>query len=174
MKYLDIYDCDTRNSNGFSVTLSISGCKMNPKCKGCFAKHSWDFNNGTEFTQETEDYIIECLSKPYISWFSIIGGNPTDNLKDGQLIKLVKRIKKELPHIFIACWSGNSYEDLLKDPYCMELFKYIDMLRDGRFIPELKNLNQFLQGSENQRYINIPKSLKNNKTIEYDWNKTYE
>ena len=169
MKYLDIYNCDTRNSKGFSVTLSVSGCGLNPKCKECFAEHTWDFNNGIEFTKETEEYIINLLKKPYISWFSIIGGNPTDNLKDGSLIALVKRIKKELPNIFIACWSGNTYEELIKRKECIDFFNYIDMLRDGRFIPKLKDLNQFLQGSSNQRYIDVQESLKQNKVIEYNW-----
>ena len=169
MKYLDIYECDTQNSKGFSVTLSISGCALSPHCEGCFAQHTWDFNQGKEFTQETEDYIIKCLSKPYISWFSIIGGNPTDNLKDGKLLKLVKRIKKELPNIFIACWSGNTYEELIEDNIKKDFISNIDMLRDGRFIPKLKNLNQFLQGSTNQRYVNIKETIKQNKIIEFKW-----
>ena len=169
MNYLDIYEYDTRNSKGFSVTLSVAGCSLNPHCEQCFACHTWDFNAGLQYTQETEDYIIKCLNKPHISWFSIIGGNPTDNLKDGQLLKLVKRVKKELPHIFIACWSGETYEELIKVNYKLEFLKYIDMLRDGRYIPKLKNLKQFLQGSTNQRYINVQETFKQDKIIEFDW-----
>ena len=169
MRYLSIYECDSSNSKGYSVTLSVSGCRMNPKCEGCFASHTWDFNSGQPFTKETEDYIINCLKKPYINWFSCIGGNPTDNLKDGQLIHLLQRIKKELPHIFVAIWSGDIYENLINDEYFLQASKYIDLLRDGRFIPKLKNLNQFLQGSTNQRYVDVQESLKQNKVIEFDW-----
>lgn len=168
MNYYDLYECDTRNSKGFSVTLSVAGCNMNPKCEGCFASHTWDFNCGQPFTKDTEDLIIKYLSKPYIKWFSIIGGNPTDNLKDGILTGLVKRIKKELPHIFIACWSGDIYENLIKRDDIKDFFNYIDMLRDGRFIPKLKDKKQFLQGSKNQRYINVQTSIKKNKVIEFE------
>lgn len=168
MNYYDLYDCDTRNSKGFSVTLSVSGCGMNPKCDGCFARHTWDFNTGKPFTQETEDLIIKYLSRPYISWFSCIGGNPTDNLKDETLIKLFKRIKKELPNVFIAMWSGEIYENLIKDDNFLEISKYIDMLRDGRFIPKLKNIEQFLQGSTNQRYIDVQKTLKTGQVVEFE------
>lgn len=169
MNYYDLYDCDTRNSKGFSVSLFVSGCNMCPKCEGCFSSHTWDFNAGKPFTQETEDLIIQYLSKPYIKWFSILGGNPTDNLDDGSLLKLVKRIKTELPHIFIACWSGDIYENLIQREDIQEFFKYIDMLRDGRFMPSLKNKEQFLQGSTNQRYVDIQETMKQNKIIEYTW-----
>lgn len=169
MKYYDLYECDTRNSKGFSVSLFISGCGMKKKCEGCFSPHTWDFDNGKLYTQNTEDKIMRLLSKSYIKWFCILGGNPTDNLKSGELLKLVQRIRKELPYIFIACWSGETFEELLQTNYKKEFIKNIDMLRDGAFIPELKNLKQFLGGSTNQRYINCKESLKQNKVIEFDW-----
>ena len=169
MNYYDIFECDTRNSIGFSVSLFVSGCDMNPKCEGCFSSHTWDFNVGKLFTQETEDYIIKCLSKPYINWFSILGGNPTDNLEDGTLLKLVKRIKNELPHIFIACWSGDIYENLIQYDVKREFIEQIDMLRDGRFVPKLSTPKQLFQGSSNQRIINTKESLKQGKIVEFNW-----
>jgi len=169
MNYYDLYECDTRNSKGFSVSLFISGCGKKKKCEGCFSSHTWKFDSGKGYTQDIEDYIIKCLSEKYIKWFCILGGNPTDNLESGELLKLVKRVKKELPHIFIACWSGDLYEDLIKVDYKLEFIKEIDMLRDGEFIPKLKNIKQFLQGSTNQRYVNCKESLKINKIVEYNF-----
>lgn len=169
MNYYDLYDCDTRNSKGFSVSLFVSGCGMKKKCEGCFSSHTWDFSSGKPYTQHTEDYIIKCLSKSYIKWFCILGGNPTDNLESGELYKLVKRIRKELPHIFIACWSGETFEELIKTDYKKEFLQEIDMLRDGAFVPKLKNIKQFLGGSTNQRYIKCRESLKQNKVIEFEW-----
>lgn len=169
MNYYEIFECDTRNSIGFSVSLFVSGCNMQPKCEGCFSSHTWDFNIGKPFTQETEDYIIKCLSKPYITWFSILGGNPTDNLEGGELLKLIKRIRKELPHIFIACWSGDIYENLIKNDLQKEFIQELDMLRDGRFIPKLSAPKQLFQGSSNQRIINIKETINQNKIIEFDW-----
>lgn len=167
MNVYDIYECDTRNSKGFSVTLVVSGCGLKPKCEKCFSQHTWDFNAGSKYTKETEDYIIKCLSRPYIKWFCILGGNPTDNLDGGELLKLVKRIKEELPHIFIVCWSGDTYEDLIKDDIKFGFIKELNMLRDGRYIPKLNNAKQFLQGSTNQRYVDVQQSIKENKIIEY-------
>ena len=168
MKYLKIINYDTNNGSGFRTTLFVSGCGKVPKCKYCQNKESWDFNKGYDFTQETEDYIINLLSQPLISGFSLIGGEPMDNLEDGKLIKLLKRIRIEFPNISIYCWTGYKYEDIIQKPKVKELLQYIDLLRDGEFDITKKDLTQYLQGSSNQRYINVQESLKQNKVIEYE------
>jgi anaerobic ribonucleoside-triphosphate reductase activating protein len=109
------------------------------------------------------------LSQPLIKGFSLVGGEPIDNLDSGDLLRLVKRIKAELPHISIYCWTGYTYETIIDKPKVKDFLEYIDLLRDGEFIFELKDLNQYLQGSNNQRYINIKESLKQNKVIEFKW-----
>ena len=165
MNYSKILACDTNNGNGFRVTLFVSGCTLH--CKNCHNKEAQDFNFGHLFTQETEDKIIELLSKKFIRGFSLLGGEPMDNLQNGNLLKLLKRIKKEYPNKTIYCWTGYTYEKLIKKKECLEILKYIDMLRDGEYIAELRDLTQYLQGSSNQRYIDVHKSLNENKIIKY-------
>lgn len=169
MNYSKICYNDTVNGNGFRTTLFVSGCSKSPKCKGCWNKDLWNFNYGNEFTEETEQDILDSLSKPYISGLSILGGEPTDNLKDGSLIRLVKKCKELYPDKTIYCWTGYTFEELIKDDIKLEFLQYVDMLRDGEYIEEQKDLTQYLQGSKNQRYVDIQKSLKEKKVIDYEF-----
>lgn len=169
MNYSKICYDDTVNGNGFRTTLFVSGCSKSPKCKGCWNKDLWNFNYGNEFTEETEQDILDSLSKPYISGLSILGGEPTDNLKDGSLIRLVKKCKELYPDKTIYCWTGYTFEELIKDDIKLEFLQYVDMLRDGEYIEEQKDLTQYLQGSKNQRYVDIQKSLKEKKVIDYEF-----
>lgn len=167
MKFQKITEHDVSNGKGIRVVLWVSGCTV--KCKGCYSPQTWNFNSGTEYTQETEDYIIKCLSKPYITGLSISGGNPTDNLLDDWLVQLVKRVKKELPHLTIYSWSGHYIEDIIDEPNVREFLSYVDMLRDGKFEEDKLNLKQHLQGSENQRYVDCKKFLEYGEYYEYDF-----
>lgn len=169
MKYSKIINYDTNNGRFFRVSLFVSGCGKIPKCKSCHNKDAWNFSYGTEYTQKTEDYIIELLKNPRIKGFSLIGGEPMDNLEGGELLQLVKRIKRELPHIEIYCWSGYNFNNLILNDVKREFLKHIDMLRDGEFILDLKDLNQYLQGSTNQRYVNCKESLNQGRVVEFEF-----
>ena len=163
MNYAKIFECDTNNGEGFRVSLFVSGCHIH--CKNCHNKFAQDFTYGIEYTQKTEDKIINLMSKKYIRGFSLLGGEPFDNLKDKWLYNLLKRIKENYPKKTIYCWTGYHFENLIQNNKAFELLQYIDMLRDGEYIDELKNLNQWLGGSKNQRYIDVQKSLKENNII---------
>ena len=135
MNYAKIFECDTNNGEGFRVSLFVSGCNIH--CKKCHNKMAQDFNYGVKYTQDTENRIINLMSKKYIRGFSLLGGEPFDNLMDDWLIKLLKRIKKTFPKKTIYCWTGYNFEDLIR----------------------------WLGGSENQRYIDVQKSLKEHQII---------
>lgn len=167
MNYAKICFDDTVNGNGFRTSLFVSGCSKSPKCKGCWNRDLWSHDFGFKYTEETEIKILNSISKPWIKGLSILGGEPTDNLDDGNLIRLVKRCKQLYPNKTIYCWSGYKFEDLIQDNLKLEFLKYIDMLRDGEYIEELKDVSQYLGGSKNQRFIDIKKSLDCNKYIEY-------
>lgn len=167
MNYAKLCLDDSANGIGYRTTLFVSGCGKQPKCKGCFNKDAWDFNFGFKYTEETKEKILNNLSKPYIRGFSLLGGEPTDNLYDGLLLDLVKSIKFLYPNKTIYCWTGYTFEELIKDPIKLEFLQYVDMLRDGEFIPELKNLDQYLQGSSNQRYVDVKASLEKGEYVEY-------
>ncbi|MBU3186522.1 anaerobic ribonucleoside-triphosphate reductase activating protein [Clostridium estertheticum] len=167
MNYANIFTSDTVNGTGFRTSLFVSGCSKNPPCKGCWSPEARQFNYGNTFTVKNKEAIIESLDKPYVSGLSILGGEPMDNLGDRVLLDLVKTVKQRLTSKTIFCWSGYTFEDLIKNPIKLDFLQYIDMLRDGEFIEELKDITQYLSGSKNQRMVNVQESLKLNKTILY-------
>lgn len=164
MNYSKIIKCDTNNGNGFRVTLFVSGCTLN--CPHCQNKSAQNFNYGNKFSKKTHSEIIDLMSKPYIKGFSLLGGEPFDNICE-DLVYLLEDIKSKYPRKSIYIWSGYTYNELLNKPQSLRLLKYADMLRDGRYIEELKDLNQYLQGSKNQKCVDVQKSIKLNKIIEY-------
>lgn len=168
MNYANLFFDDTVNGTGFRTSLFVSGCAKTPPCKGCWSVEARDFNCGNIFTNDTKQLILNSLQKPYVRGLSILGGEPMDNLVDGTLLDLVKTIKTQFPDKTIFCWSGHIFEELIKNPTRKEFLQYIDMLRDGEFILELKDLTQYLQGSKNQRCVNVQESLKQNKVVLYD------
>ena len=167
MNYANIFFDDTVNGIGFRTSLFVSGCAKTPPCKGCWSPEARHFDCGMVFTKETKDSIVASMKKQYVKGLSILGGEPMDNLADGTLLDLVKTIRAIFPHKTIFCWSGYSFEDLIKDPIRLEFLKYIDMLRDGEFIENLKDITQYLSGSKNQRMIASSESLKQNRIIKY-------
>lgn len=167
MNYASIFFDDTVNGIGFRTSLFVSGCAMTPPCNGCWSPQARQFDYGLAFTKDTKTSIIESLKNPYVKGLSILGGEPMDNLNDGTLLDLVKAIKTKLPEKTIFCWSGYTFEKLIKDPIKLEFLNYIDMLRDGQFIENLKDITQYLSGSTNQRIIAVSESLRQNKIINY-------
>lgn len=162
---------DTVNGNGFRTSIFISGCSKYPKCKNCWNKDLWNYNLGQKYTEEIKNQILDSLNKSYIKGLSILGGEFTDNLKDGQLLDLVKSVKELYPNKTIYAWTGYTFEELIKDKLKLEILQYIDMLRDGEYIEELKDLQQYLQGSKNQRYIDVKSSLEGGEIVEYEFGK---
>ena len=168
MNYMNIFYNDITSGNGFRTSLFVSGCAKKPHCRECWNKETWDFNAGNLFTNKQKEEILESLKKPFIRGLSILGGEPFNNLKDGTLIDLIKTVKAKFPNKEVFVWTGYLFENWIEDEHGKEALKYIDMLRDGEFIPELKNINQYLQGSSNQRIIDVQKTLNKGELIEYD------
>ena len=167
MNYSEIYEEDTLNGPGFRVSLFVSGC--NHRCKGCWNPSTWDFDAGKPYTQETEDYIIECLNAPMNRGLSLLGGEPMEHVEP--LLKLLKRFKMKYPNKEVWVWSGYKYEYLIEQEKYSEILQYIDVLVDGRFVQELRDLNLFFRGSSNQRIIKVPESLLEGKVILHELNK---
>jgi anaerobic ribonucleoside-triphosphate reductase activating protein len=164
MYYSAIYKYDVINSKGFSVTTFISGCRH--MCPGCFNPETWNFKFGKLFTDDTIDEIIEALSPDYISSFCLLGGDPIESSSDPMLEKLLVRIKKEYgDEKQIWVWSGYTYQQIISDDSKLNILKYCDVLVDGKFVGELKNLNLAHRGSSNQNVILIQESIKCGKEI---------
>lgn len=164
MNYAEIKTFDVANGPGIRVSLFVSGC--NHHCPGCFNQQAWDFDYGKPFTQETIDYIIDTLSFGAYQGVTFLGGEPLDPANQPGLLPLARRLKEVYPDKTIWCFTGYEFErDIMgrmynECPETKELLSYIDVLVDGPFIESLKNLTLVFRGSENQRLIKLPETLK--------------
>ena len=186
MRYAQVRSMDISNGEGIGVSLFVQGCPFNPHCYNCFNLDTWDFNGGKEWTQDTEDKLIELASRPYIKRLSILGGEPlADENLDG-VLHLVNRFRLSFPNKSIWLYSGFRWEEcqpfnedgLLKpDKFAPNLQKILhkryevismcNVMVDGRYIDSQRNPSKKWAGSDNQRVIDIRKSLEQNKIILY-------
>ena len=169
MNYAEIKYNDIANGPGVRTTLFVSGCTHH--CKGCFNEIAWDFNYGKPFTEETINSIVESLKPDYVSGLTLLGGEPFEHTNQIGLLPLLREVKKVYPAKNIWCFSGYLFDNDILDNMCQkwtetkEMLSYIDVLVDGKFVEELKNLNLKFKGSENQRTILVQESLAQNKVV---------
>ena len=163
MRYNKIRKMDISNGPGVRVSIFMQGCTFN--CKNCFNPETHDFKGGKEFTRETISKVLELCEKDYVVGLSILGGEPMHPLNIEATTKLAKAFKEKFPNKTIWCWTGFLFDRDLKDK---EVLKYIDVLVDGQYKDELHDFRLKWCGSSNQRVIDVPKSLKENKVILID------
>lgn len=163
MRYASIRSMDISNGSGIGVAAFVQGCHMH--CTGCFNQETWDFNGGKEWTEEVENKFLEIANKSYITRVSILGGEPlaVENCKD--VYNLCKRIKHELPNKKIWVYTGYTYENLSDEQ--LKSVCISDVLVDGSYVESQKDMTLHYKGSKNQRVINIPETLKQNKVVLY-------
>ena len=162
MKFIKIKDNDIANGVGITMSLWTQGCPHH--CKGCFNMETWDFNKGKEFTELDLKYIFDNINKNDIHRdLSILGGEPLCPQNIEGVINLCKEFKKIYPNKKIYIWTGYTLEEF--NDTQKSILKYIDVIVDGKFIEEKRNLSLKLRGSENQRVINVEETLKNKKII---------
>lgn len=163
MNYSKIRKFDVSNGPGIRTTLFVSGCTNN--CEGCFNKDLQDFNYGDKWTKETEEEFIEYVKNPNVKGVNILGGEPMDQIQDKDLLNLLKRIKEETKKS-IWLWSGYLYEDIIKNENRLSILSSVDVLIDGRFEIDKRNISLKYRGSSNQRVIDVLKSREKNEVIE--------
>lgn len=163
MNYLKISNFDTANGLGIGVVLWVSGCSHH--CPQCHNPQTWDYNVGKEFTEETFSYLLESLDRPYINRLTFSGGDPL-SLKNRKIVKCIaKRVKEKFPNLKVWCYTGYTFEELPKD-----LLEYFDILVDGKFEINKKDVTLNFRGSSNQRLIDLTKTLKVGKVVEWENN----
>lgn len=171
MNYATIKNCDIANGPGVRVSLFVSGCTH--RCPGCFNEVAWDFNYGEPFTEEVMEKILDMLRPSYVRGLTLLGGEPFEPQNQGPVVELLRRIKKEMPEKSIWAFSGYLFEkDILSGRLgdTSEYLSYLDVLVDGPFIQAKKNLSLRFRGSENQRIIDVPASLKAGEVVLWqDW-----
>ncbi|MCH5184404.1 MAG: anaerobic ribonucleoside-triphosphate reductase activating protein [Oscillospiraceae bacterium] len=168
MHYGTIKNCDIANGNGVRVTLFVSGCTHH--CKGCFNPETWDFRYGQPYTEETEEKLLRMLAPPYIKGLTLLGGEPMEPENQRALLPLVRKAKDRFPEKDIWCYTGYTLEsDLLtgnaRTEVTDELLSLIDVLVDGEFIEEQKNISLRFRGSENQRLLALRETLDSGKPV---------
>ena len=163
MNYSKIRKLDVTNGPGIRTTLFVSGCTHN--CEGCFNKEQQDFNYGNKFTKETEDEFIQLTKNKQIKGVNILGGEPMQQIMDDTLLNLLKRIKLETDKP-IWLWSGYNFEEIVNNPKRLEILREVDVLIDGKFQADKRDIMLKYRGSSNQRVIDVKKSLEQGNIVE--------
>lgn len=171
MNYGAIKKCDIANGVGVRTVLFVSGCTHH--CKGCFQPETWNFDYGERYTKQTEDEIIESLRPDYVDGITLLGGEPFEPENQRELVKLLRRIKKELPQKTVWSFSGYTYEELTGDSRAVcevtnEMLSMLDVLVDGEFVEAKRNISLRFRGSENQRLIDMNQTRKEGKIVLWD------
>ena len=181
MRYASIRSLDISNGEGVGVSLFVQGCPFH--CKNCFNSETWDFNGGKEWTEKTKNKFMELIDKPYINRISVLGGEPLAEQNLNEVLSLIKEIRISFPEKSIWLYTGYNF-DLLKSQYNeykytpfatnadewltrWEIISNVDVMVDGEYIDEQKDLTLKWRGSKNQHVINVKESIKNNKIILY-------
>ncbi len=164
MNYGEIKKNDIANGLGIRTTLFVSGCTHH--CKGCFQPQTWNFDFGKPYTKEVEDGILDSLSPYYIAGLTLLGGEPMEPANQAVLLPLLRRVRAEKPYKNVWCYSGYTFEELTgtvpsraRCEHTDEMLSLIDVLVDGEFHEEMKDIRLRFRGSSNQRVIDMKKTL---------------
>ena len=162
MNYATIKSRDVANGTGVRVSVFVSGCTHH--CPDCFNREAWDFDYGEKFTDATIDEIIKLAQPDYISGLSLLGGEPFEMQNQEGLLPLLQKFADTYPKKDVWCYTGYLFEDILSGKVgekqtAVDMLNHIDILVDGRFEKQLKNLNLKFKGSENQRIIDVKQSI---------------
>ena len=161
MNYTKIKFFDVANGVGVRTSLFVSGCSQH--CPGCFNQETWDYDNGNEFTEETMSYILDSMAPYYIDGLSVLGGEPLDPENVDTVFKIIKKCREVYPKKTIWLWTGLVFEDVYAK--YRDILDYIDVVVDGPFMLEDRNIALRFRGSPNQRIIDIPKTLESGKVV---------
>ena len=174
MNYAEIKNCDIANGPGIRVSLFVSGCTHH--CKGCFNEIAWDFQYGKPFTQDTINHIMQLLEPAHVKGLTLLGGEPFEPQNQLPIVELLRQVKQKYPEKSVWAFSGYLFDKDMQagklGPWeiTKEFLSYLDVLVDGPFIQEKKDLSLRFRGSSNQRLINVPASLEAEHVVLWeDW-----
>lgn len=183
MRYSSMRNLDISNGEGVGVSLFVQGCPFH--CKNCFNSDTWDFNGGKEWTEEIKDKFIKLIDRPYIKRVSFLGGECLAEQNLDEVLKLVQEIRISFPDKTIWLYTGYEWNSLMSK-ICQptfpdkdferiieihkkrkEIISNVDVLVDGEYIDEQKDLSLKFRGSKNQSIIDVKQSLAQNKMVLY-------
>ena len=163
MNYATIKKCDIADGEGVRVSLFVSGCTHH--CKGCFQPETWNFDYGEPFDETVEAEVLKALEPDYIAGLTLLGGEPMESENAKRLYPFIKRVCATYPSKNVWCYSGYLFEELVEREECRQLLEFVDVLVDGEFVEEKKNISLRFRGSENQRIIDVKKTLRENRVV---------
>ena len=177
MRYASIRSLDISNGEGVGVSLFVQGCPFH--CKNCFNSETWDFNGGKEWTEKTKNKFMELIDRPYIKRVSFLGGECLAEQNLDEVLKLVQEIRNSFPTKTIWLYTGYSYSEIFRgQSSCLsqeglnnfkrrEIIKLCDVVVDGEYIDEQKDITLKWRGSKNQNCIDVKQSLAQSKMVLY-------
>ena len=163
MNYAGIKYCDIANGLGCRTVLFVSGCRN--ACKGCFQPQTWDFHYGEPFDEKAQEEILHSLEADYVQGITLLGGEPFEEENQVALVPFMRRVREQYPNKDVWAFTGYIYDkDLIPGgrkytEYTDELLSMIDILVDGPFMEELKDITLKFRGSRNQRVIDLSKTI---------------
>lgn len=163
MNYAQIRSLDISNGESIGVSLYTSGCRF--RCKNCFNHELWDLNYGKKFDVAAKEQLFKLINRPQVQRFTILGGEPLIEENRQEVYLLLSEIKKNFPQKKVWLYSGYTFETIRQE--FPQIFEVIDIMVDGLFVDELKDMNLKFKGSSNQRVINVQESLRQNKILEH-------
>ena len=168
MNYGTVKSVDIANGDGVRVSLFVSGCTHH--CPGCFNPETWDFGYGVPFDRGAEERIMRLLDRSYINGLSLLGGEPFEPENQRGVLELIRRVKSETQGKTVWIYSGFTYEELLSAsraalPTAREILLAADILVDGRYDKNLRNISLAFRGSENQRIIDLRKTAEKGEVV---------
>jgi len=178
MRYADYYDCDICNGNEVGMSLFVSGCPFH--CRGCFNSEIWDYESGKRWTEEVEKRFLELVGRKYIKRITFVGGDPLCDNNALDVYALIKKIREIYPDKKIWIYTGYTWEEIFinqntDDASLAEICRQkavanCDILIDGRFEIDKKDLSLAFRGSTNQRIIDVKESMKTNQIVLAEYN----
>ena len=171
MNYAELKPADIANGEGVRVSLFVSGCRR--RCKNCFNGVAWNFAYGNPFDEAAQERILDLLAPDYIAGLSLLGGDPFEPENQSALLPFLKKVRARYPHKSIWCYTGYTFsEGALAEPQAnceatRELISLLDVLIDGPFVEELKDISLKFRGSSNQRVIDVKNTLASGKVVLY-------
>ena len=173
MNYATIKKRDIANGPGVRVSLFVSGCTH--RCPGCFNEVAWSFSYGAPFDEAVENEVLEALDSEYVKGLSLLGGEPFEPQNQRTLVHFLNKMKQRFPEKTVWCYSGYTLEELMGEipgrcrcEVTDEMLSYINVLVDGRFELEKKNIRLRFRGSENQRLIDLDRTRAEGKIVLWD------